>query len=145
MNKFISLVDLILPWRVALYNNFLFQLPTVHLPLCDTLCARVHNFLFRCLCSHLFQTSMTVKRKFTTAALKQFLTAPRDPLIAHGSLDIIVQVLFEAVQVVSVFAAHYSETVLLLFRCFCCCSVFFAGFSSFISCETCCFSMYADF
>ena len=45
---------------------------------------------------------MTVKQKFTTAALKQFLTAPRDPLIAHARLDIkemeiTAQVLFEAV------------------------------------------------
>ena len=45
---------------------------------------------------------MTVKQKLTTAALKQFLTARRDPLIAHASLDIkemdiTVQVMFEVV------------------------------------------------
>ena len=90
-------------------------------------------------CSHLFQTSMTVKQKLTTAALKQFLTAPRDPLIAHASLDIkemdiTVQVLFEAVWS---FRSALFRNVLLLFGCFCCCSFFFAGFSCFISCEAC--------
>ena len=69
---------------------------------------------------------MTVKQIFTTAALKQFLTVPRDPLIAHSSLDIkemdiTVQVLFEAVWS---FRSALFETFLLLFRCFCCCSFF---------------------
>ena len=73
---------------------------------------------------------MKVKQKFTTAALKRYLTAPRDPLIAHASLDIkemdiTVQVMFEMVW--SVRSA--------LFRNIICCSFvvfvvvhFFAGF-----------------
>ena len=77
----------------------------VHIPLCDTelaCCVYINNFFICYLYSHLFQTSMKVKQKFTTAALKQFLTAPRDPLIAHASLDIkemdiTVQVMFEVV------------------------------------------------
>ena len=102
-------------------------------------------------CSHLFQTSMTVKQKLTTAALKHFLTAPRDPLIAHASLDIkemdiTVQVLFEAVWS---FRSALFRNVLLLFRCFCCCSFFFLLVSVVLFLVKlvgpCCFSMPVDF
>ena len=84
-------------------------------------------------CSQLFQTSMTVKQKLTTAALKQFLTAPRDPLIAHASLDIkemdiTVQVLFEAVW--SVRSALF-RNVFVALSLFLLLFIFFAGFSFF--------------
>ena len=90
---------------------------------------------------------MTVKQKFTTAALKRFLIAPRDPLIAHTSLDIkemdiTVQVLFEVVW--SVRSALF-RNVFVAFSFFLLLFIFFAGFSPFISCETSCFSMSVDF
>lgn len=46
---FISRIDLILLWCVALYNNFLFQLPTVHISLSDTelaCCVYINIFLY---------------------------------------------------------------------------------------------------
>ena len=83
-------------------------------------------------CSHLFQTSMTVKQKLTNAALKRFLTAPRDPLIAHASLDIkemdiTVQVLFEAVWSVR---STLFRSVFVALSLFFCCS-FFCWFQFF--------------
>ena len=76
-----------------------------------------------------------------------FVITPTDPLIAHASLDIkemdiTVQVLFRAVWS---FAAHKFRNVFVAFSLFLLLLIFFAGFSSFISCETCCFSMYVDF
>ena len=101
----------------------------VHIPLCDTelpCCVYINNFFICYLYSHLFQTSMTAKQKLTTAALKQFLTAPRDPLIAHASMDIkemdiTVQVMFEVVWSVrsalfrNIFVAFSLFLLLLIF------------------------------
>ena len=147
---FISRIDLILLWCVALYNNFLFQLPTVHISLSDTelaCCVYINIFLYLlslfALVSDINESEAEIHNCSSEAvsnSTKGSFNCTCKPGYKGDGYNCTGNVWGGLVCSQRIIQKH-----------FCCSFVvfvvvhFFAGFSFFISCETCCFSMPVDF